>query len=302
MPIDDAEGDRLRIVHQIYLYLFNKSLTTVPLERPRKILDIGCGMGDWAIEMGDMFPQAEIIGTDIAKIQPSAVPPNVFFEIDDAEEEDGWTWPEDEFDLVHLRSMAGAFRDWRHVYGEALNHLRPGGWIEVIDLAWQSDIYEAIRGRSIAETFLNHVRRASELSGRPRSYQHLEPQILMDLGFDNVSATSYEIPMGGWPHDKSQRNMGKFMWVAGLESLEAMALRLLTEQLDWTPEEVRRQIDIIVADFHQFAQDPEMAKKLKFKIQVLTGQKPGSMKFEDDEMSTNSEDDDGEGEGDSESL
>jgi hypothetical protein len=63
--------------------------------------------------MGEEYPQAEVIGTDIAKIQPSAVPPNVFFEIDDAEEESGWTYPDDNFDLVHFRSMKGAFRDVR---------------------------------------------------------------------------------------------------------------------------------------------------------------------------------------------
>ena len=77
--------------------------------------------------MGDEYPEAEVIGTDIAKIQPSAVPLNVFFEIDDAEEEGGWTWPNDEFDLVHLRHMAGAFADWPQVYSEAYGVSSPVG-------------------------------------------------------------------------------------------------------------------------------------------------------------------------------
>ena len=65
------------------------------------------------MDMGDEFPNAEVIGTDIAKIQPDAAPSNVFFQIDDAEDEE-WTW-EDDFDLVHLRSMQGAFMDWQRI-------------------------------------------------------------------------------------------------------------------------------------------------------------------------------------------
>jgi metalloendopeptidase OMA1, mitochondrial len=51
---------------------------------PRKVLDIATGTGTWAIEMGDMYPEAEIIGTDLSPIQPAFVPPNVRFFIEDS--------------------------------------------------------------------------------------------------------------------------------------------------------------------------------------------------------------------------
>ena len=87
MPNDEDEQTRLQMLHSVFMYLFNQRLTTVPLNNPTKILDVGTGTGDWAMAMGDEYPEAEIVGTDIAKIQPSAVPLNVFFEIDDAEED-----------------------------------------------------------------------------------------------------------------------------------------------------------------------------------------------------------------------
>lgn len=51
---------------------------------PRKVLDIGTGTGTWAIDMGDEFPEAEIIGTDLSPVQPDLVPPNVRFFVEDS--------------------------------------------------------------------------------------------------------------------------------------------------------------------------------------------------------------------------
>lgn len=51
---------------------------------PRKVLDVATGTGSWAIDMGDEFPEADIVGTDLSPIQATLVPPNVRFVIDDA--------------------------------------------------------------------------------------------------------------------------------------------------------------------------------------------------------------------------
>jgi len=107
MPNDEVEQTRLQMLGEVYYEVLGKRLTTVPLVNPTKVLDIGAGTGEWAMAMGDEYPDAEIIGTDIARIQPTATPLNVFFEIEDAEEETGWTWSENEFDLVHFRYMKG---------------------------------------------------------------------------------------------------------------------------------------------------------------------------------------------------
>lgn len=52
--------------------------------------------------VGDRYPGAEVLGIDLSPIQPSWVPPNVKFLIDDVEAE----WLNgDNWDFVHLRNM-----------------------------------------------------------------------------------------------------------------------------------------------------------------------------------------------------
>ena len=50
-------------------------------QNPQNILDIGTGSGIWAMNMADMHPGASVIGVDIAPIQPTLTPPNLYFEV-----------------------------------------------------------------------------------------------------------------------------------------------------------------------------------------------------------------------------
>jgi hypothetical protein len=62
-----------------------------------------------------------VTGTDISPIQPVWIPPNVKFEIDDAQAE--WTWPENLFDFVHMRCLMGSMRDWPYLYNQAFRQV-----------------------------------------------------------------------------------------------------------------------------------------------------------------------------------
>lgn len=67
--------------HHLFLLTLNGALHLAPIPTsPNRILDIGTGTGIWAIEMGDQYPSASIIGNDLSPIQPSFVPSNVSHE------------------------------------------------------------------------------------------------------------------------------------------------------------------------------------------------------------------------------
>src|SRR5690606_1293096 len=80
--------------------------------RKLKILDLGTGTGNWAVELADTYPDdVEILGTDITPWQPTYVPPNVRFDIEDFNNEI-WTLADNGYDVVHGRNLIGSVENW----------------------------------------------------------------------------------------------------------------------------------------------------------------------------------------------
>lgn len=125
-PNDEPEQDREDMKHACVKMLCQERLYFAPIDEdenggkgpPQNILDIGTGTGIWAIEMGDQFPSANVLGIDLSPIQPEWVPANVQFLVDDAESE--WVHPPDYFDYIHTRHTVMAIKDWPKLYRTTL--------------------------------------------------------------------------------------------------------------------------------------------------------------------------------------
>ncbi|KAI0416251.1 hypothetical protein F5X98DRAFT_344607 [Xylaria grammica] len=271
MPNDEDEQVRLQLLNQVYLKVFDGELTTVPLECPTAILDIGTAVGEWAIDMAEMYPDCEVTGTDISNIFERRVPQNVYWEVDDAELE--WERPPDHYDLVHLRDMAGAFADWEVIYQSAFSCLKPGGWIEVLDFDDKKglhDLFAYFEPESLLYKLAHDLQEASVLSGRPRGVAHLEPRLLVNAGYVDVNLTEYSIPL------KTQDgSTGKFWLLSCLNGMEPACMRLLTKFKGWNPDDVRLGCEMVGEEMMTLAQDPQRAKTFVVKLRVLTGRKPG---------------------------
>jgi methylase of polypeptide subunit release factors len=86
-PNDALEVERLDAQYDILKILLDGRAYLSPFSQenpPQKVLDIATGSGSWAIDMGDEYPEARIVGTDLSPIQSDLVPPNVEFIVDDA--------------------------------------------------------------------------------------------------------------------------------------------------------------------------------------------------------------------------
>ncbi|KAL8710995.1 MAG: hypothetical protein Q9220_004594 [cf. Caloplaca sp. 1 TL-2023] len=235
MPCDDQEQTRLAVTHQCFTSILNGQLTFQMIPRSaRRILDIGTGIGDWAIAVAESFPKAEIIATDIACFQPSNVPPNVFFEIDDAQEE--WTYAEP-FDYIHIRGLSGAFTDWSALYIKAFRHLRDNGILEVADFG-HLHTTEPIPD-SYLSIYNGAYMSACEKAGIRAGLEHMQKTMLESAGFSIAKSRTIDVPLGTWLPDRRKKVAGKMALIATLEGLEAMSLRLLTRHLAWKAEDVR---------------------------------------------------------------
>ncbi|KAI1755378.1 hypothetical protein F4782DRAFT_488332 [Xylaria castorea] len=271
MPNDEDEQVRLQLLNQVYLKVFDGELTTVPLESPTHILDIGTGVGEWAIDMAEMYPECEVTGTDISNIFERRVPQNVYWEVDDAELE--WERPPNYYDLIHLRDMTGAFTDWEAIYRSAFGCLKPGGWIEVLDYDDKKglrDLFAYFEPESMLYKLAHDLQEASILSGRSRGVGHLEPRLLVNAGYVDVNLTEYSIPL------KTQDgSTGKFWLLSCLNGMEPTCMRLLTKYKGWSPDDVRLGCEMVGEEMMTLALDPQRAKTFVVKLRVLTGRKPG---------------------------
>jgi SAM-dependent methyltransferase len=277
MPNDDAEQTRLNIIHQVFLMLLDGELTKAPVPqgRPCRILDIGTGPGDWAVEMGEKYPDAQVIATDISVFDagPAVLGlPNVHFQLDDAEAAE-WSYQEP-FELIHFRGLSGAFRNWETVYQQSFKNLRAGGYIEVVESEPDLDaiVFPDLDPNSYYNILASAMKSATTIDnaidGTPRC--HLQPSLLTASGFIDVRNYDITVPLGTWPNnDPRQSTLGKMMLIAFLEGLEARCLRPLTATGNWTASNVR---DICEKVMFEVA----ASKGATVSVRFVTGRKPMS--------------------------
>lgn len=185
--------------------------------------------------MGDKFPDAQVLGTDLSPIQPEWIPENVRFVIDDCEAEwvNGGDW-----DFAHFRQMAGLLTDVDTLIHKTFAHLRPGGWIEfqeihtmpfcddgTMDAASDpvAGFYELLKeGFSQLGTDYDKTRR---LRGP-----------LTRAGFTNITLVKRKIPLGPWAKDHTMRLIGQYLKIALQELVSPIMVRLVAN-LGLTPVE-----------------------------------------------------------------
>ncbi|RFU75650.1 hypothetical protein TARUN_6585 [Trichoderma arundinaceum] len=271
MPNDELEQLRLTLLHQVFLHILDGELTLAPLEEPpTHVLDVGTGTGEWAIRMAEMYPECEVVGTDISAIaETESVPVNVFFEIEDAED---WDRPPDHYDMVHMRWLSGSFRDWCFIYDCAYYSLKPGGWIEVLDFDGFDGIdvcVEHFPPDSAIRALFRDIHAAAELAGRKLNMAHLNAPDFMDAGFVDIRVMEYSLPViFGEP------SVDKIWLMALIDGIEAMALRLLTEYMGWDAEECKAVCEQVARELANLTRNPVAAKNLVTKLRLVVARKP----------------------------
>ncbi|KAK6209742.1 UMTA methyltransferase [Colletotrichum tabaci] len=226
MPNDELEMERLDMTHAMMVRALGNRLFLAPLEKHsvHEILDIGTGTGIWAIEMGDMFENAAITGVDLSAIQPSWVPSNVRFEIDDVES--SWLHGR-KFDYIFCRFMAASIANWPKLVKNIFEHLKPGGWVEFHDM--DPEIYsedgtytEKHATWQWNQTFLRTMR---SIGRDPCPGPQLEGWV-RDGGFNNVFHQRFKAPLGPWPKDAYHKDLGMINLAQMLDGLEGFTLRV----------------------------------------------------------------------------
>jgi SAM-dependent methyltransferase len=237
LPNDEKENDRLDLLHHICTLRLEDRLHLAPIgTHPQRILDLGTGTGIWAIEMGDAYPSATILGNDLSPIQPSMVPPNVKFEIDDIENE--WVF-QTPFDFIHSRYLIAAIANWPKLVEQTFKHTKPGGYVEFLDSTMQ--LYSddgSLPADSAINRWCSELIRGTALLGREPQPGPLLEGWIRNAGFENVHVRKIKLPVGTWPKDKRLKEVGAFNLMQFLDGLESMTLAIFTRALGWSNDEI----------------------------------------------------------------
>ncbi|KAJ4157925.1 uncharacterized protein LMH87_008480 [Akanthomyces muscarius] len=223
IPNDDIEQAREDMKHVMLMELTGGKLLFAPIgEHPQKIVDIGTGTGIWAIETGDAYPSASILGIDLTPIQPLWVPPNVEFIVDDCEQD----WLLDNVDLAHFRFMAMILKDVPLVMQHAYESLRPGGWIEFQELLGRPYCDDdTMKSDDPFKVLYEIAGEAYQKLGLSTSLPaELEP-VLLSAGFENIHCKVVKVPIGTWAKDKTLRLVGLYQKTAVTDFISTLAGR-----------------------------------------------------------------------------
>lgn len=262
LPNDEKEQDRLDLLHHIFRLTVGGNLYKAPLSQDvKRILDFGTGTGTgdilsdscsrrccgigltnnvsigiWAIDIADEFPNAEVIGTDLSPIQPTWVPPNCHFYVEDVEGD--WPYqPGEEFDFVHGRGMGGSISDWGRLYKQIYDNLKPGGWVEMQE--YETDMYSddnTLDNAPLIRKFQQLGDEASAKIGKQFNVAATHKQRLVDAGFVNVRDDVYKVRNPPFPvlspnsSTPGKRFGGYFWWSVPTTLGEFPGLSRVTQQ------------------------------------------------------------------------
>jgi len=183
-----------------------------------------------------------------------------------------WTFAEESLDYVHLRWLAGSIPDWPHFMNQAYRCLKPGGWIEHLELdgAFFSDDGTILPGSALdqwgplfakfGQTLAKPVTFSIVKDGLQRTYME-------EAGFVNVSEKRVKLPIGPWPKDPELKKLGSFQLAAIEADLEGWFIYAATSQ-GWS----REQIGVYCAYARKELRSPRVHSYLL--SQAVWGQKP----------------------------
>lgn len=140
---DEKEQDRSTNTHFVLKHYFGDNLSAPVhdlLSKPTvstRVLDVACGYGVWVLEMATNYPHTEVYGIDAACLYPNTIKPsNAKFQQCDMLDPEGFPYPNEYFDYIHMRLVYNCFSasDLKFVLNEMNRVLKPGGYIEIRDI------------------------------------------------------------------------------------------------------------------------------------------------------------------------
>ncbi|KAG9238025.1 S-adenosyl-L-methionine-dependent methyltransferase [Amylocarpus encephaloides] len=238
-PNDGLEQDRLDHLSETFKLYLDGKLHMCVFDKEKKIqsvLDVGTGTGVWAMGYGEEHPEAKVLGVDLSPIQPNFWPPNVKFQIDDAE--DLWTYSH-KFDFIYSRVLMGSLQNWVQYFMQAFENLTPGGYIETTDVCFpiRSDD-GTLKPDSALAQWSDLILEASAKIGRAINSAELYHGQMQEAGFVDIVENVDFWPLNQWMEDPKYKEIGIRNTENLVSGISGLSMALFTRVHGWSMEEV----------------------------------------------------------------
>jgi SAM-dependent methyltransferase len=229
LPRHPAEIDRLDIQHYAFRAILGANYLA-PIERPARVLDAGSGSGQWGFDVCDQFPEALVVGLDLAPGKLNQPPGYAFVKGNLTE---GLPFGPDKFDFVHQRYVWGGIRlgSWPDVVRDLARVTRPGGWVELIEGPITIERAGPATDRMCSLTREMGAQRG--LDGRGVVFAALD-RYLRQAGLEKVERREDALPIGPWAGEIGGLMLTDFRaWFTRVsEALQARSLLSAQEARD----------------------------------------------------------------------
>jgi hypothetical protein len=183
-------------------------------------------------------------------LKPSSVPPNLRFEINDAE--DDWVFPQ-KFDYIHGRALLSCFKNPKQVINQTFSSLVPGGYLELQDVGCPFKYIGPPPTNSPFYRWNNLCVEGSTKLGRPWTNVQYYKRWMEEIGFEDVVEETFYWPCGTWAKGKYFKQIGAIVRQNFLNGAEGMSLKVIGS-LGWTAEQIRE----LVVEVKKDMQDPNI--------------------------------------------
>ncbi len=165
-----------------------------PLESVARVLDVGCGTGQWGFDMCQQLPDAMVVGLDLVPGKRDGPPRSHWVRGNVLA---GLPFADGRFDFVHQRLLVSGVPvpAWPQVVADLVRVTRPGGWIELVEPRMTAD------GAGPATERLNALALSLGaglgLDMESRVFDSLDTY-LHDAGLADVTRRHLVLPIGRW--------------------------------------------------------------------------------------------------------
>ncbi|PKY00573.1 S-adenosyl-L-methionine-dependent methyltransferase [Aspergillus campestris IBT 28561] len=259
--ISHQEGDQLydELCHAFFVRSNNGKLHLAPVERPKCVLDLGCGAGVWATEFGERLSDREILWTWALKtgncsqgvsFMSGPDVPNCQFIAADIQNE--WTWlAQHKVDFIHIRGLVGFIHSWPDLLRRVHASLAPGGWLEIADLGPHTLSDDG--SLSQAQGLLQFDKLSDKMLGTMGQQVGLVTRLgdmMETAGFQDVSESTRKTPLSDWSDDVEMRQMASTSAALHEMDFRMIASRGLQPVLNLSSEKVEHVLSDALHDMH----------------------------------------------------